>query len=226
MTLVVRRALGALAAAALVLGGCTSEEGDDPHASHESSAAAGEPGEPGEVDIGFAQDMAVHHEQALRMAELAQTRSTAAVAALAGPMLVSQARETGVLRGWLQLWGAPQLPSGEPMTWMHDHDHGGRGGRPSETTGGRGGRPSDRHETMPGMATTAQMQRLESLAGRPFDLLFLQLMTRHHRGGLPMAAYAVEHASLSPVADVARQMIADQSLEISQMVTLRRSLSH
>lgn len=208
MTSVVRRALAAVAAVALVAGGCSSEQDAAAEHGHASSPTAGAPGEPGPVDIGFAQDMAVHHEQALRMAELAQTRSTAAVAALAGPMLVTQARETGVLRGWLQLWGEPQLPSGDPMSWMHDedggHEHGG---------------------AMAGMATTAQMQELETRQGRAFDVLFLRLMVRHHRGGVPMADYAAEHATLAPVADVARQMVADQSFEISQMVALRRSLT-
>ena len=48
---------------------------------------------------------------------------------------------------------------------------------------------------MPGMATDAQMKRLQSLHGNALDVFFLQLMIHHHQGGIPMARYAAAHAS-------------------------------
>ena len=43
---------------------------------------------------------------------------------------------------------------------------------------------------MPGMATPAQMTKLQTLHGSALDIFFLQLMIRHHQGGIEMAQYA------------------------------------
>ena len=59
---------------------------------------------------------------------------------------------------------------------------------------------------MPGMATPAQMTRLQTLHGKALDILFLQLMIRHHQGGIPMARYAAQHASEPYVRDLAQKM--------------------
>ena len=37
---------------------------------------------------------------------------------------------------------------------------------------------------MPGMATDAEMTKLRSLHGADADTFFIQLMLRHHEGGL------------------------------------------
>ena len=47
---------------------------------------------------------------------------------------------------------------------------------------------------MPGMATEAELAQLRSLSGTAFDVMFLQLMIRHHQGGLEMAQYGQQHA--------------------------------
>ena len=72
---------------------------------------------------------------------------------------------------------------------------------------------------MPGMATEAQMTRLESLHGTALDILFLQLMIHHHQGGVMMADYAREHATEPYVIRLAGAMYTLQSQEISQMKT-------
>lgn len=149
---------------------------------------------PGRVDVGFAQDMAVHHEQALVMAQLALDRSdSAAVTAYARQILVGQAKEQGTLQGWLGLWGAPQLPSGPSMSWM---------GMPMAGP-------------MPGMATQRQLDELGRRTGKRFDMLFLTLMTRHHRGGIAMAQYAAKHARLPVVRSQASLMVVEQAQEIA-----------
>ncbi|HVU74366.1 MAG TPA: DUF305 domain-containing protein [Mycobacteriales bacterium] len=156
------------------------------------------------VDVGFSQDMAVHHGQALLMAQEALSRSrNADVVGLARTIVVAQAEEQGELRGWLVAWGAPQLPSGPPMTWMADAHMSG---------------------AMPGMATQAQLDRMSSLRGAAFDEMFLQLMVRHHEGGIAMATYAMQHAQEAYVRAAATEMVVQQTQEISVMSALLRKV--
>jgi uncharacterized protein (DUF305 family) len=70
---------------------------------------------------------------------------------------------------------------------------------------------------MPGMATDAEMQQLRESSGRRAEILFLQLMVDHHRGGVDMAAYAAEHASDDEVALFADQVATGQAADIRAM---------
>lgn len=159
---------------------------------------------PGAVDIGFCQDMAAHHAQAVTMAEDALSRSTTPeVLAVAREILVTQAQERGTMAGWLTAWHAPQLPSGPPMAWMASR----MPSMPSSTT-------------MPGMATQAELDRLGTTTGRAFDVLFLQLMIRHHDGGILMAEYARDHATLPDVRALAGAEVLDQYQENAIMASL------
>ena len=77
---------------------------------------------------------------------------------------------------------------------------------------------------MPGMASTAEMDRLVNLTGARLDVQFLRLMTRHHEGGLPMAKDAAINARTEYVRTTARTIIQDQQREIDQMQQLLQSL--
>ena len=77
---------------------------------------------------------------------------------------------------------------------------------------------------MPGMATQSEINKLLSLTGKPLDIYFLQLMIRHHQGGIPMAQYAAAHAGRAYVRDLARKMVQNQSNEIVTMEQLLRQL--
>lgn len=159
---------------------------------------------PGAVDVGFSQDMAVHHEQAVLMAQLAQTRGGPAVRELAGAILVNQSQEIGMLRGWLRAWGKPAA-SDSPMSWMGSMHMAGMA------------------TAMPGMASSAQLRELDDRTGKAFDALFLQLMIRHHEGGIEMAQYAEQHANLGMVRDAARAMAVAQIEDIALMRPLLRA---
>jgi uncharacterized protein (DUF305 family) len=74
------------------------------------------------------------------------------------------------------------------------------------------------------MATTAELARLKSLSGAELDRYFLQLMIRHHQGGIPMARYAAEHAGTDYVRTAARKMADAQSVDIVNMERLLRAL--
>lgn len=159
-------------------------------------------------DVEFCQHMGVHHEQAVRMTGLVQGRGTPAVQALATTIELAQTQEIGVMRGWLQLWGAPQLPAAAPGS---DQGHNGhqRHGTPTMHV----------EQVMPGMATETQLARLPNLRGPQFDELFLRLMIRHHRGGISMAQELLGQGGggLQAVEQIAQLMIWDQMLEIGQM---------
>ncbi|MFN2559684.1 MAG: DUF305 domain-containing protein [Jatrophihabitans sp.] len=162
---------------------------------------------PSAVDVGFAQDMSTHHVQAITMAAYERDNTTdSALKVLAFDIESSQNFQVGEMQGWLDEWGKSRN-NPQPMAWMGDQ----------HMVMGAGG-------LMPGMATPAQMNKLEALHGKALDVLFLQLMIHHHQGGLPMARYAVAHAKDASVRALAGAMISAQSAEIIQMEQTLRAL--
>lgn len=161
--------------------------------------------QPSAVDIGFARDMAAHHTQAVTMAGYERDNTTnASLKLLAFDIETSQEQQVGQMTGWLAAWGVPQESTAPQMAWMGHHLAPG--------------------QLMPGMATAAQLDRLESLHGRAMDILFLQLMINHHLGGAGMAQYAVDNAALPYVRDLAQSIIDDQSAQVIEMERLLRQL--
>ena len=169
-------------------------------------APRGHAAKPSAVDIGFAQDMSTHHDQAVLMANLALSRGGVAVQGIADSILTDQSQEIGQLRGWLQLWGDP-IANPHPMAWMGMSDS-----MPGMTM------TSD--APMPGMASATQLSALYGLTGKQFDVLFLQLMIRHHQGGIEMAHYAEQHAVLSTVQSAATAMRVEQVNDLALMQPL------
>ncbi|MFE0749806.1 DUF305 domain-containing protein [Gordonia sp. NPDC058843] len=79
---------------------------------------------------------------------------------------------------------------------------------------------------MPGMATSTEMEQFRAMRGPEVDIRFLQLMLRHHEGGLHMMEYAADPANVEQpyVRDLAASMKRTQDKEISiitQMLALR-----
>lgn len=158
------------------------------------------------VDAGFARDMSTHHQQAITMAGYTRDHTDdPAIKLLAYDIETQQYFQVGEMQGWLDTWGLSRN-NPDQMAWMAGHSH-------VQPDG-----------LMPGMATPAQMSRLESSQGRALDLLFLQLMIHHHQGGLPMAQYAQEHAGEAYVRNLAQSMINAQSSEIVSMEQMLRQL--
>jgi len=166
------------------------------------------------VDAGFSRDMSRHHLQAVEMADLAATRSTdPEVLRLAFDIASTQTNQVGRMQGWLTLWGLP-LTSGEVMTWMDSGDMSGMDHMDDAASEAADG------AVMPGMATEAELTELGSLSGRPFDVLFLQLMIRHHEGGVEMAQYGAEHAAEDAVRRLAASIVTAQSAETATMTDM------
>ena len=165
------------------------------------------------VDAGFSRDMSRHHLQAVEMADLALTRSADAdVRQLAFDISATQTNQVGRMQGWLSLWGLPAT-SGSVMGWMDSAD----------MAHEMAGTDAADGAVMPGMATNTELAQLRSLQGNGFDVLFLQLMIRHHQGGLEMAQYGQQHAGTDVVVTLARSIAETQTAEASTMEQMLRA---
>jgi uncharacterized protein (DUF305 family) len=164
---------------------------------------------PNAADVGFAQDMSVHHTQAVTMAGYERDNTTdTALRILAFDIETSQESQVGEMQGWLDTWGKSRN-NPNPMQWM-GAEH-----------------ASLVHDgLMPGMATPAQINRLETLHGKALDILFLQLMIRHHQGGVAMAQFALQHAKHSYVRDLAQSILNEQQPQVVQMEQILRQQFH
>lgn len=158
--------------------------------------------EPGPVDIGFSQDMTVHHLQAVEMASWERDHTVDPVLAqLSTDIEKTQTAQVGQMQGWLTLWEAPTLPLGGHMEWM------------AETAGHSHGAADGASDTMPGMASQDELTALRAATGEQLDVLFLQLMLRHHEGGAAMLRHGAEHAAVPQVRNLAAQMLSSQESE-------------
>jgi uncharacterized protein (DUF305 family) len=158
------------------------------------------------VDVGFARDMSAHHLQAVEMANLALERSPdEAVRGLAFDISSTQQNQVGRMQGWLSLWGY-SITGGEQMAWMASDGH--------------SAHDASADGLMPGMATDEELARLRSATGEDFDVLFLQLMTRHHQGGVEMAEFAQTNAGEWAVRRLASSIIESQTGETNLMLSM------
>ncbi|PTR25794.1 uncharacterized protein (DUF305 family) [Rhodococcus sp. OK519] len=197
-------AIGALILLSMVLGAALRPliVADDPHGAPVLEA----------TEIAFVQDMAAHHEQALIITQQLDPRADPAVTRLARQIRDGQTAEMGTMLGWLRLAGVtPTNPA--PMTWMHPQTAAGHGTHHDES-------PDVLSPPMPGMATRAEIDALASTGGRDAEILFLQLMQRHHVGGVAMAQAAESQLSDGPVRQTAREMLTTQSQEAGTMALM------
>ncbi len=188
------------------------------------------------VDAGFARDMIVHHDQGVLMAHYAeQNTDDQEISVTAYDIGYTQTDQLGQMQGWLSLWDLPEFGDGTHMGWMggSGSGHDGKGsaamgssamGSAAAGSGAMGSGAASGSPLMPGMATSAEIQKLRGLKGAESDTYFLQMMIRHHQGGAPMMQYAAEHATNPVVRNFAGKMAQSQSAEISvmtQMLALR-----
>ncbi|MFI2431818.1 DUF305 domain-containing protein [Streptomyces sp. NPDC018693] len=160
------------------------------------------------VDAGFARDMAVHHQQAVELSFIVRDRTDdEEVRRLAYDIINTQANQRGMLLGMLDAWDLPKSSQQAPMAWM--------GGHASHEAY----EPHD-GSLMPGMATNAEMDRLRQASGRDAEVLYLRLMTEHHKGGVPMSEVAAESAGTEDLRRLAQGMVNGQQAEIALMADM------
>lgn len=160
------------------------------------------------ADAGFARDMAVHHQQAVELSFLVRERTDDEnVRRLAFDVINTQATQRGMLLGWLESWDLPTFSDEPPMAWRHQ------------------AKPYEPHDgsLMPGMATERQTDELRTAEGKAAEVLYLQLMTAHHRSGVDMARDAVNLAESEQVSALARGMVRSQRSEMKLMADLLAS---
>jgi uncharacterized protein (DUF305 family) len=160
------------------------------------------------AEAGFARDMATHHAQAVEMSLVIRDKSSdEELRTLAYDITVTQSTQRGVFMGWLQQWGLPQSSTAPRMTWMPGHAQVGRGAD--------GGVP-----LMHGMASNEELQRLRLAQGTDAEVLFLQLMIRHHEGGVLMARAVNGLSRRADVVAMARSIEDGQRAEIVEMTEM------
>ncbi|MDA5282009.1 DUF305 domain-containing protein [Streptomyces sp. NPDC054904] len=187
--------------------------------------AARTPG-PHSPDAGFARDMAVHHQQAVEMSFIVRDRTQdEAVRTLAYDIANTQANQRGMLLGWLDLWELPKVMADEPpMSWMGTTGtsggagHGAHSGHAAPPTGSTGSTGSG--AIMPGMATKEELTRLGAAGGRDAEVLYLQLMTDHHKGGVAMAEGCARQCQTPAERTLAQGMVEAQQSELTLMADM------
>jgi uncharacterized protein (DUF305 family) len=152
------------------------------------------------TDVGFLQDMIDHHDQANLMAAIALRGDASPVIRNAAvDVIASQRYEIGLMEGWLIDWGLTRgAPKRAAMGWM-----------------GMDAEPA----SMPGMATTSQIDTLAKLQGPALDEAFLELMIVHHLGGIHMSEGALKSARNPHVRWMASRIVRNQRREIRDLET-------
>ena len=152
-------------------------------------------------DVRFARDMRAHHEQAVDMSLRVLGRTDDPELRLfATDILLTQQNQAGQMTAWLALWERPQSGVESPMAGM---------------------------ASGMGMASAAQVQRIasSSLPVREAEILFLQLMHRHHQGGIQMAQAALDDTPRAAVVTrLAQGIVSGQRVELQVIESLLRRL--
>jgi uncharacterized protein (DUF305 family) len=155
------------------------------------------------AEAGFARDMATHHAQAVDMSFVVRdTSMDEELRTLASDIIVTQSTQRGIFMGWLQQWGLPQASARPRMAWMPGHAH---------------AMSSSGEVLMHGMATDAELRRLRDASGVDAEILFLQLMIRHHEGGIIMARALLELTDRRELIQMAKSVEDGQRAEIAHM---------
>lgn len=148
------------------------------------------------AEAGFLRDMVTHHGQAVEMSLIVRDRTgDENLRYLTTDIAMTQATQIGTMEGYLDLWGVPPTGKDKAMAWM--------------------GHPVDGR--MPGMAASEEIQQLGSLPVDQAEVLFLQLMIRHHQGGVEMAEAVLDRSDQDQVVLLAERIVLSQQTEIDTM---------
>jgi uncharacterized protein (DUF305 family) len=156
----------------------------------------------GTVDVGFLQDMREHHEQAVGMSFLflSLDDTEPGLQTVARSIVFGQGIEIGRMIQLLREFGEAEVNEGDTsMAWMgHSVPLG----------------------EMPGMASDDEFNELGTTSGSEADRMFVELMVRHHEGGIEMADYAAANASVDEVRSMASAIAHSQRDEIIEIERL------
>jgi len=155
------------------------------HAKMESSPGAAA----AQQELQFLDTMIVHHQGAIDMAQLVNTRSQRPeMKTLAQTIIAEQRNEISQMQAWRNKW------FGEAKAAINMDFPGMRTG-------------------MTGM----DMAKLDSLKSNEFDLEFLRQMIPHHEGSIEMAKALKSNDSYAELKDLSDSIVTAQTAEIQQM---------
>ena len=157
------------------------------------------------VDVGFLQDMLDHHEQALLISNLyLDNQPDGPAAPYANEVIMFQTRDMGWMRDWLAEEGyQPGAPDRTAMEWMNE--------------------PVPVAE-MPGMQSPERLQQLADATGAEADLLWFELMTDHHLGGVHMGDHAAANGARDEIIEFAESVSRNQRIEVVEYEGAMRRL--
>lgn len=161
----------------------------------------------------FIDMMIPHHEGAIAMAKVAQTKGEhQEIRDLATAIIQSQQAEIGQMSKWRDAW----YPNAQamPMDQM------------SQTMSELMQTPSMMATPATSMVDMTSMQHLDDpaadaealkTAAGPFDQAFIEMMIPHHQSAVAMAEVALQHAIHPEIKSLAQAIIDAQQREIAQM---------
>jgi len=171
------------------MGGMKHDYGSTPTATATGSSSASF----NDADVSFTQNMIAHHQQAVEMAGLAETRAAKPeIKKVAAAVKAAQQPQIDKLTGWLNAWGKPLVPAG---------GHGGG-------------------HAMPGMLSEQEMTKLKSAKGVDFDRQFARMMIAHHNGANDMAREVQAKGSNPEVKKLAGELEKTQTAEVQTLQKL------
>ncbi len=164
-----------------------------------------QPPREGDPAVRFARDMSYHHQQAVEMALLLRDRSEdPMLRQVLIDMALTQQAQIGEMTGWLEAWSLPVTGPEAPMTGTMVHD----------------GEVMAMTPAMMGIQPQSEVNKIGELPVKDAEVLFLQLMIKHHRGAILMAESTLEQTQRGPVVRLANSIIAAQESEIALMQEL------
>lgn len=150
------------------------------------------------IDAHFIEQMIPHHEDAITMAKLAQTKAQKPeVKQLAENIISSQGKEIDQMKTWYKDWFGKDVPSNNQV--MNQH--------------GMMGASNTIHMGM--MGNDSDMTNLEKATD--FDKAFIEEMIPHHQMAVMMANMLLSGTNRPEMKQLAKNIIAAQTKEINEM---------
>lgn len=113
-----------------------------------------------DADQTYIRHMTAHHVQGIELARIGANRAKDPhLRKLAMLMIASQTGENRIFENWWLSWFETEMPDCS----------------------------TEERATMPGMLTPAEMRQIKTVAPERFDAVFIEAMTRHHKGAVKMA---------------------------------------
>ena len=140
-------------------------------------------------DLQFIDTMIAHHQGAVDMAKMAESKAQHAdLKTFTSNIVASQQKEIEQMKQWREQWYASQ-PSAMNMDM------------PGMTA------------SMKGM----DAEHMKSTSGNAFDMMFIDMMIPHHQGAITMANEALQKAEHADLKKLAQAIITSQEAEIKTM---------